>query len=229
MPVLVSSNWAAWFLVIGTFLLTEFLLFQREHQPMREWWKKRWRNLGLGLLVTAIVYGSLFLWSTVQTVYDDHHDSVTRWRAVVNEKDQLKQELKDRDGYISHLLVRSCPLPKPCTQGARQEGNGSEEQEKAQRLDIRTKLSEFLARATQLKAACLTVTNMPCEQEATKWLNECAAYIQKNMEPSYYPRFINASGLTLSYNAAKTETINNIANQLTFKAAALDEFIKEMR
>jgi hypothetical protein len=116
MPVLVSSNWASWLILIGTFLLTQGLLLGRarlEGEDMRQWWANRWKNLGLGFLVTAIVYASLFLWSTVQTVYDDHHDSTGRWQAVVKEKNDLKGLLSERDQYITQLQNRSCPI---CTQ-----------------------------------------------------------------------------------------------------------------
>ena len=105
MPLLVSSNWASWLILIGTFLLTEGLLLWREHEHLREWWGKRWKNLALGILVTVIVYTSLFLWSLVQTIYDEHHDSTTRWQAVVQEKDNLKIGLKERDEYIEKLVL----------------------------------------------------------------------------------------------------------------------------
>jgi hypothetical protein len=67
---------------------------------MAECGKSGGPNLARGLVVTAIVYAGLFIWSTIQTVYDDHHDSVSRWRAVVKEKENLKAELKRRDESI---------------------------------------------------------------------------------------------------------------------------------
>lgn len=113
MPVLVSSNWASWLILIGAFLLTECLLLWREREHMREWWNKRWSNLALSILVTLIVYTSLFLWSTVQTIYDDHHDSIGRWQAVVKEKNSLTEMLQQRDEYIKRLESRSCPACPP--------------------------------------------------------------------------------------------------------------------
>jgi hypothetical protein len=101
MPLLVSSNWASWLLGIAAFLLYEaFTLVRFGWEDM----KKRWRqNLGMGLLVTTIVYTVLFAWSVVRTIYDEHHDSTSRWQAVVNEKNSLKAELKRRDDYIEQL------------------------------------------------------------------------------------------------------------------------------
>jgi hypothetical protein len=109
MPLLVSSNWASWLILLGSFLLTELLLFGREGRHVAEWWKKRWSNLVIGLIVTVIVYAGLFAWSTIQTVYDDHHDDIGRWHAVVNEKNLLKSELNKRDEYIRKLENAKCP------------------------------------------------------------------------------------------------------------------------
>jgi len=51
-------------------------------------------------------------------------------------------------------------------------------------------------------------------------------YIQGNLEPSYYSRFISATGLTMTYFGTTPER-NQAVNILTFKGAALDEFLKE--
>jgi hypothetical protein len=108
------------------------------------------------------------------------------------------------------------------------------EAEKKRRVEIRTKLGEFLNKSTAIKNICLTEfpagsPRYPCLQITNGWLQECYGYIQKNMEPSYAPRFAAAGGLSLSYNAAHgDQEIDNSVNTLTFKAAALNEFIREM-
>jgi len=66
--------------------------------------------LGLGLFVTVVVYTGLFLWSTVKTVYDDHHDSVGRWQSIVDEKNRLKTMLQQRDEYIKELEGKRCTV-----------------------------------------------------------------------------------------------------------------------
>lgn len=107
MPVLVSSNWAAWIVGIVAFLLTELLLYVST--PKEERRKRLLSNLLIGFAVTVFVYGTLFVWSTIQTIYDDHHDSGGRWRTVVKEKDRLKEQLEERDKYIKELEGRKCP------------------------------------------------------------------------------------------------------------------------
>jgi hypothetical protein len=109
MPVLVSSNWAAWILGIATFLLTELLLFKTTAKEER--WGRLKVNLLIGIGVTAFAYSVLFAWSTVRTVYDDHHDSTGRWRAVVNEKNTLKGMLQVRDAYIKRLEAGAATKP----------------------------------------------------------------------------------------------------------------------
>jgi hypothetical protein len=67
--------------------------------------KKRTFGLAFAasVLVFAIWHGSVFLWTGIKTVYGDHRDTTGRWRAVVNEKDQLKHGLSDRDTTITNL------------------------------------------------------------------------------------------------------------------------------
>jgi hypothetical protein len=107
MPLLVSSNWAAWLVGIGAFIFSQVIVLARSGlKEMLRRWKE---NIGIGLISAAAVYIFLFGWSAVQTIYDEHHDNTGRWRAVVNEKDALKVELKRRDDYIELLKARSCP------------------------------------------------------------------------------------------------------------------------
>jgi hypothetical protein len=113
MPSLVWSNWAAWLLGIGVFFLSQVLVL------IRSGWRvtlKRWKkNIGIGIIVAVAVYLFFFAWSTVQTIYDDHHDDVSRWRDVVNEKNTLKIGLTKRDEYIKTLESKTCPK---CPAGA---------------------------------------------------------------------------------------------------------------
>jgi hypothetical protein len=108
MPTLVSSNWAAWGLGFLLFLLYEgAVLYRRGWQDMKERWTE---NFIMGIIVTIVGYVFLFTWSTVRTIYDDHHDSTARWQTVVREKDNLKAELGIRDKYIKDLEAKSCPI-----------------------------------------------------------------------------------------------------------------------
>jgi hypothetical protein len=111
MPLLVSSGWAASILGFLTFGFTEFVLYM--NTPKEDRAKRLKGNLVVGLLVTLFVYSILFVWSTIQTVYDTHQDSVGRWQLVVKEKDSLKAELQKRDDYIKSLEARKCPVCPP--------------------------------------------------------------------------------------------------------------------
>jgi hypothetical protein len=108
MPVLVSSGWAASILGFITFGFTELLLYM--NTPKEDRTKRLKGNLFIGLLVTVFLYSILFVWSTIQTIYDEHHDSVGRWQVVVREKDSLKTELQKRDDYIRSLESRKCAI-----------------------------------------------------------------------------------------------------------------------
>lgn len=90
------------------------LLLNLTNKLRRDGWK--WeitvshfsQNLRDSLLPTTIgtlfLWVALFGWFVVKTVYDDHHDSTARWRNVVIEKNNLKQELAKKDQYIQQLL-----------------------------------------------------------------------------------------------------------------------------
>jgi hypothetical protein len=108
-PLLVSSNWADKFWGFGVFLLIQIFLALNNRHHMRRWWESKWRNLLIGIVAVAIGYFGLFIWSTVQTIYDEHHDTMRRWQDVVNEKNAVKEGLRKRDDYIKVLESRSCP------------------------------------------------------------------------------------------------------------------------
>jgi hypothetical protein len=115
MPVLVSSNWAAWLIGVGAFALSQVIVLVRHGwQEMLRRWKE---NIGIGLISAAAVYAFLFAWSTIWTIYDDHHDVVGRARVVFDEKNNLKTEVEKRDKYIKKLEDRKCPTCLAATKG----------------------------------------------------------------------------------------------------------------
>jgi hypothetical protein len=117
MPLLVSSNWAAFGMGAGLFALYHIFVWSiRGSAEMRRQWKE---NIGIGLLATGTGYLLLFAWSGVVTTYDEHHDSNGRWREVVNEKNKLKNELEDRDQYIKRLeQAKDCTQAQPTARPA---------------------------------------------------------------------------------------------------------------
>jgi hypothetical protein len=65
--------------------------------------------------VIPTIIGTVVLWSVlfgafvVKTVYDDHQNLTGRLRSVVNEKNDLRDGLNQRDEYIQRLKAISCP------------------------------------------------------------------------------------------------------------------------
>jgi hypothetical protein len=105
----------------------------------------------------------------------------------------------------------------------------AEEAAKKKREEIRTQLGNLLTENRALMNACINPpsANYACESAANTWFLKAQTYIAKNLEPSYVSRFINASGLGLSYTGADAKT-NGILNGLNFRATALEQFIREI-
>lgn len=101
MPSLVSGNWAQ--VALGIFIfLAALLLTLRIRGP--EAMKKHFlENVLIGVAAVVLGWLGLFMCSLVVTVYNDHHDVNGRWKAVVNEKNRLKDGLLERDRYIKSL------------------------------------------------------------------------------------------------------------------------------
>jgi len=111
MPALVSSNWAAFGMGVGLFILYHaFVRIFRGWEIMKRQWKE---NIGIGILATVTGYLLLFAWSAVVTTYDDHHDLAGRFRAVVNEKNDLKRGLEARDQNIKELTSQRAATQTP--------------------------------------------------------------------------------------------------------------------
>lgn len=71
-------------------------------------WKANWRG-GLNRAIGALlfVWVITFIVCGVTTLYNDHRNVVGRLREVVNEKDNLKTLLNQRDQYIKRLEGRT--------------------------------------------------------------------------------------------------------------------------
>lgn len=110
MPSLVSGNWAQVVLGLFIFGFAQFL-FWRKHG-----WPEMRKRLGESLLIGVISVGAgwflLLIWSVAVGIYHDHFDVNGRWRAVVNEKNDLKAGLARRDTYISQLQIENDAKPK---------------------------------------------------------------------------------------------------------------------
>lgn len=133
----------------------------------------------------------------------------------------------------SNIVTGKNPIKVEVTNEPSSIGSPSQtEAEKKKRAEVRTHLGILLGEATAVKRVCLTdppPEKFSCVDSANDWARRTLTYIEQNLEQSYQPRFSAATGLSLSYNGAKTEQINNVVNYLTFKAAILEQFIKEFR
>jgi len=153
---------------------------------------------------------------------------------IGNLKGQLAEQGKKVDVIQkSNIVTGKNPIKVEVTNEPSSIGSPSQtEAEKKKRADVRTRLGILLGEATAIKTFCLTDPPPPqfsCVDSANDWARRTLTYIGQNLEQSYQPRFLAATGLSVSYNAAKTEQINNAVNYLTFKAAILEQFIKEFR
>jgi hypothetical protein len=228
MPLLVSSNWAAVFMAVGIFIVSQLLfLLTRGWGEMKRLWKE---SVAIGFAAVLVGWLGLYAWSIVVTTYDDHHDMAGRWGAVVNEKDALKAGLKQRDDYIKRLENAHCPPAQRCGQKTALDDAAQPAQA---RLAIRTRLAELMERNENIKANCLAdppIQNYSCYKETVRWGEDTVTYISQNMEPSYKARFNSASGVSLSWIGARgSQEVNNSMNYLTWKIKVLDDFIKEQQ
>lgn len=101
---------------------------------------------------------------------------------------------------------------------------------KKKREEIRTQLGNLLTSGRQVMNDCFSKQQTPgfsCEKTANDWFHSAADYIQKNLEPSYYSRFVNASGNSLSYTGV-SPAINPTMNSVNYKCEALEQFIMEL-
>jgi len=184
-------------------------------------------------LIYVVAWASLLLWSISTTAYRDHQALLGRIQQVRSENREIRQ---DRDDKISKLKEQLDAKPKIVfrTNSSASSGNNdkSADAEKKKRSEIRTHLGILLGEATAIKTFCLSASPPPqfsCNDSANQWQIRTLKYIGENLEQSYQPRFLSATGLTLSYNGAKSEEINSVANFLTFRAAILEQFIREFK
>jgi hypothetical protein len=75
-------------------------------------WKTNWQGgLKRAVYTLLIVWAITFAVCSATSVYHDHRDLTERLRAVVNEKDQLKNGLAVRDNYIQKLETSRSQTP----------------------------------------------------------------------------------------------------------------------
>jgi len=81
-------------------------------------WKANWQGgLRRAVYTLLVVWAVTFAVCIVTSIYNDHQNISGRWRAVVREKDELKNSLSVRDKYIQQLTdensrLRAARIPK---------------------------------------------------------------------------------------------------------------------
>jgi hypothetical protein len=89
-PSRVSSNWTAILMAVGIFVVTLLLLL-----VVRGWdeMKRQWvRDIFIGVIAVAVGWIGLFLWSTAETIYEDHQAFVTQSANLLKENAALKSQ-----------------------------------------------------------------------------------------------------------------------------------------
>jgi hypothetical protein len=112
--------------------------------------------------------------------------------------------------------------------------NGQPTADPTKALATRNKLGQLLEQNEILKTRCLkdpvASPQFSCAGQAQRWFDEALQFVSENMEGSYRARLRSKTGLSLDYGGAKgNQETNGVLNALTFKAAALAEFITELR
>jgi hypothetical protein len=116
MPSRISGNWFAVVFGVFVFCIKPFIDFCKNGwQAMKANW---WSTVKEALLISAISWSGLLLFSAADEVYHTHNDEVARWRSVVNEKNGLKLAGAQQESYIrsvEHARAVSTESLKPLT------------------------------------------------------------------------------------------------------------------
>jgi len=80
-------------------------------------WKANWQGgLRRAVYTLLVVWAVTFSVCTITTIYHDHQNIAGRLRAVVREKDELKNGLELRDKYIQQFMEANARPSAPATQ-----------------------------------------------------------------------------------------------------------------
>jgi hypothetical protein len=104
---------------------------------------------------------------------------------------------------------------------------------------IRSELGKLLARNNEIRETCqrdALPKGFSCWAEWIRWRDQARKYLSKTTEPSYLARFRATTGTHLLYKKMPSgrfldegpESDSDAMNLLTFSAATLDQFIKEL-
>ena len=99
-PILLSSNWFAAIFSAGIFAITQLLLLL---SLGREYMKRQWGNITVGLYAILGSWLLLYLISIVNTIYQDHVGLVARNAALKVDNKMLTDKNKDQCWVTDHF------------------------------------------------------------------------------------------------------------------------------
>jgi hypothetical protein len=198
-------------------------------------------NIAIAFAGAILTWSLVFGWHLAHAPFLVQGDSIRHARAEQKNTDdqQLRTQLAVKDSKIEaqgHEIsaLRSAPprviYRKP---EVAEDDSKQREAERKRKAEIRTHLGILLGEATAIKTFCVAEPppspKFSCVDSANDWARRTIIYIGNNLEQSYQPRFLAATGYRSTYDRAKTPEINNAMDYLTFKAAILEQFIKEFK
>lgn len=111
-----------------TVLFTLGVIFRRQgKEAMKQHWKQTAAvTTGITLCVMLVVYGPIFSWRVVTTVYSDHQGLISNISNLKDENDKLKERNKELDSKNKQLEDENRKVKDKIGPGRVPKGNSSE-------------------------------------------------------------------------------------------------------
>jgi hypothetical protein len=209
-------------LAIGIFLITSVVAYMGVRVTFRPVREEDARKYTVVFVILTVVAGLLIGWQA----YLGHRSQgevqslLTRIQANTENPPKISVNVPP-----SQVIFQ----PQSANRGVRYL-KGSNDAARKKRLEIRTKLGEFLQQSNIIKTLCLSprLQDFNCQRQINDVLGKALLYIDKNLEPSYRARFETANGANLIYDNVSEEDSRSLSG-LKYKADAIEIFIKELR
>jgi hypothetical protein len=142
------------------------------------------------LIVMVCVYGPIFGWKVVKTVYNDHIELVSANEKLVAENGTLIDEGRAKDARIKQLESRPLNAGKQESPSAAA-GSTLRPKSEEEKTALREALGNFVQRGMALRDRTSVggTSKKQLEDESQKWFEEVQSYLQKNFDSSYVSQF----------------------------------------